>query len=54
VFSHICYHLTLTSCDISGATVYAGHAGDVLQGNSDKIYADIEASAEARTSRRMI
>ena len=47
VFSHICYELALTSCDIAGATVYAGHAGDVLQGSSDKIYADIEASAEA-------
>jgi asparagine synthetase B (glutamine-hydrolysing) len=47
VFSHICYQLALTSCDIAGATVYAGHAGDVLQGSSDKIYADIEASAEA-------
>ena len=48
VFSHICYHLALASCDIAGATVYAGHAGDVLQGNSDKIYADIEPSAEAQ------
>jgi asparagine synthetase B (glutamine-hydrolysing) len=48
VFSHICYQLALTSCDIAGATVYAGHAGDVLQGNRDKIYCDIDASAEAQ------
>lgn len=48
VFSHICYHLALTSCDIAGATVYAGHAGDVLQGNRDKLYADVDASAQAQ------
>ena len=48
VFSHICYHLALTSCDIAGATVYTGHAGDVLLGNKDHIYADIEASAQAQ------
>jgi asparagine synthetase B (glutamine-hydrolysing) len=48
VFSHICYHLALTSCDIAGATVYTGHAGDVLQGNKDALYADVEASAEAQ------
>jgi asparagine synthetase B (glutamine-hydrolysing) len=48
VFSHICYHLALTTCDIAGATVYTGHAGDVLQGNKDHIYADIDASAEAQ------
>ena len=48
VFSHICYHLALTSCDPAGATVYAGHAGDVLWGNKDELYADIEASAEAQ------
>src|SRR5919202_4110519 len=47
VFSHICYQLALASCDIAGATVYAGHAGNALQGTSGKIYADIEASAEA-------
>lgn len=51
VFSHICYHLALTSCGVAGATVYAGHAGDVLWGNKDEIYADVETSAEAeRTS----
>lgn len=48
VFSHICYHLALTSCDPAGATVYAGHAGDVLWGNKDELYADVEASAEAQ------
>lgn len=48
VFSHVCYHLALTSCDVAGATVYTGHAGDVLLGNRDKIYADVEASAEAQ------
>jgi len=50
VFSHICYHLALTSlsCDIAGATVYTGHAGDVLWGNKDRLYADIDASAEAQ------
>jgi len=48
VFSHICYHLALTSCDVAGATVYAGHAGDVLQGNREKIYAGVEASADAQ------
>ncbi len=48
VFSHICYRLALTSCDIAGATVYAGHAGNALQGNSEKIYRDIEVSAEGQ------
>ena len=48
VFSHICYQLALTSSDIAGATVYAGHGGDALQGTRDKIYADIDASAEAQ------
>jgi len=48
VFSHICYHLALTNCDVAGATVYTGHAGDVLQGNREKLYADVEASAEAQ------
>jgi asparagine synthetase B (glutamine-hydrolysing) len=48
VFSHICYDLALTSCDIAGATVYAGHAGDVLQGNRDKLYVDVDASAQAQ------
>src|SRR4051812_29732557 len=48
VFSHICYHLALTSCDIAGATVYTGHSGDVVQGNKHAIYAHIEASAEAQ------
>lgn len=47
VFSHICYHLALASCDVAGATVYTGHAGDVLLGNKDDIYADVAASAEA-------
>jgi asparagine synthetase B (glutamine-hydrolysing) len=48
VFSHVCYHLALTSCDVAGATVYAGHAGDVLWGNRDAIYADVEEAAEAQ------
>lgn len=48
VFSHICYHLALTGRDVAGATVYTGHAGDVLLGNKDHLYADIEASAEAQ------
>jgi asparagine synthetase B (glutamine-hydrolysing) len=48
VFSHVCYHLALTSCDPAGATVYAGHAGDVLLGNKKEIYSDIEASAETQ------
>jgi asparagine synthetase B (glutamine-hydrolysing) len=47
-FSHICYHLALSSCDIAGATVYTGHAGDVLQGNRDDLYADIDPSAQAQ------
>jgi class 3 adenylate cyclase len=38
----------LTSCDIAGTTVYTGHGGDILQGNDDHIYADVEASAEAQ------
>ena len=48
VFSHICYQLALTSCDIAGAIVYTGHGGDILQGNDDHIYAHIDASAEAQ------
>ena len=48
VFSHICYHLALTSCDVAGATVYTGHGGDVLLGNKDHLYAGVEASAEAQ------
>ena len=48
VFSHICYQLALSSCDTAGATVYAGHAGDILLGNKDRLYADVDASAEAQ------